>query len=497
MSRKRLLNTIFTVVSTSALIIAIVVALIYSQGNTITPTGLVGTGTIKINLSPRGDFMAYINGERKTVSSSDTIDNINEGEYLLRITQPEYSDWEQTVSVRAGLVSEVSVQLFPKELKFEQLSSTNINQVFFSPTKRFAYYTVTNSAIGSNQGIWRQTIVDSNIPLVSEAATKISNLTNSIKNAAENDKLTLLPSPDDNLLLVNNATANRFFLLETNRYNEPNTSTELKFDYPIASIDWLNNNSLLVQTQNLLLDYNISRNTSTLIALESDASDTTVPYSKSASSVVFIKNGNLFQYFEGRSKEIVLENISLPANTSTVYASENNDTDFIIRADQTLYFLDSTNSLLTSLGELEVVSIAPSNRRIIARNPDSDELLSITVLVSLARNVIEVQKRPIDLTSLENSSIVWANNSNYIIFQHSTDEENSLPTLSGADAFGRNSIELITLSNEALEALNTSFSFAIPADNSGLIVTLPDNFVTSNTGSARNNLYRIAFSVTN
>lgn len=485
-------SKIFAILSSVFLTVAIVVALIYSQGNTITTEGIVSTGTIKLSVSPNIDFSVDLDGDTKQVNSSNTLNNISEGEYLLRITHPEYTDWEQTVQVRPGLVTDVSVQLFPKEIDFEQLSSTNINQVFFSASNRFAYYTVTDSSIGSDLGIWRQTLLDSNIPLISESANKISNLTSTIKTAALDGELVLLPSPDDNSLLIFNPTSNKYYLLQTNTYTEPSTDTEITFDYPIANISWLNNNSLLIETDNILLDFNINQNESTIISYNADSDTTPTPFTKSSSSVVFIKEGLIYQYFDGRAEEVELESISLPKNIEAVYSSKNNDTDFIITAHNNLYFFDLSSSLITNLGDLEIISIAPSTRRLIAKDTSTGELYNITIIVSLARNVIEVQKSKVSVTESELETAEWANNSNYFIYSVTSENETSLY---GADAFGRNSMALLEMSSQVTGRLNSPLSFSIPSNNSGIVIVVPDNYVTSNSGTSRNNLYRIDFSV--
>lgn len=481
-SRKSLPRIVLGIFSTMVLTGGIIVALIYAQGNTITTTGIQATGTIKVNIAPDGEFAAFLNEEPKRVStSSNTLDNVTAGEYTLRISREGYNDWQQVVTVESGLVTDVSVQLFPAEFDFEQLTKTNVNQMFLGQSSRYAYYSVTDSPIGSNLGIWQQTLQQSNIPLISETPTKISNLPSSIKEIAANGELELIPSPNDSsaILIANN----RYFILATNTTNTLDETTELVLDYPILDISWLNNSNLMIHSTNMIVDYDVSDKTSKIIIFN-DTND--LIYTKTSSGIAFVRNNTLFTYLNDSLREVVLENISLPPQINAIYGSQINDNELILQTlSNNLYFLDTTNSLLTSLGNYEIVQLAPSARSLLVN--DGEKIVSINIKVSLVRNKIEIQKRNSEVTDFTNiSKLEWSPNSNFFVYQTKSDE---FSTLYSADAQGHNIVEILQLEN-----LNTDLQFAIPFDNSGVIVNLSDSLV-STTSDTRGNLYKLKFQI--
>jgi len=183
-------------VSTLIFVALVVVALIIARGNVLTTEGILATGSIRFNVTPSGNYEVFLNEQGQKISNN-SIASISPGNYELKITKTGYTSWQQSIVVHAGLVTDITVQLFPQELQLEQMSKTNIDKVFFSPTQHYVYYSITNYPLGTSVGIWKETLQQSNIPLIEERPLKITNITPAIESAVLGSKFKIKPSLDD------------------------------------------------------------------------------------------------------------------------------------------------------------------------------------------------------------------------------------------------------------------------------------------------------------
>jgi len=148
------LTTIFFVLAIAAsFITATVVIIIIAQGGKVTPKGIEHTGIIKLHLKPSNDIKVYVD-EKQVKVSNDRIENLTTGEYEIKIEKEGYSSWTKKINIEEGIVKDLFVTLFPKELKLEQITTTSIDNVFFSPDGSYLIYTVTKAESQQN-GIWK------------------------------------------------------------------------------------------------------------------------------------------------------------------------------------------------------------------------------------------------------------------------------------------------------------------------------------------------------
>lgn len=475
MKKQNLVRYLLILLTFVVLGLGTVLALILSRGNTITDQGIGSTGTIRLTVIPDTEFEVFLNEEKKTVSNLKTIDSVLPGEYELKIQHKGYSTWQQRVNVRAGLVTAISAQLFPESLNSEQLSKTNVAKAFFSTNRRHVYYSVVTSQLGGNIGIWRQPLVQSNIPLIEERAVKITNLTNTISEEVSKGNFEIISSLDDaKILLRVNGTA---YVLDADRYNEPSTTNQLQFTFTMDSIQWLEGSTkLLIRSGNLLLDYDLNRKSATVITYQPAAE---LRFAVANGTIIYVQGGSLFRYNGGTSTAVTLENIKLPTDISALYAGSSNVDNLVLKSGNSLHFLSIPESYIESLGEVALVSISPSGRNLITQK--GDIFSSIEITISAARNVVESVTRVTSLPSqVQPSTLTWDVSSTYFVFQTSGETK----ALYSADKLGTNINKLMDLNQ------NPAAVYTVLPDNTGIVIRLFDS-TTDGSADIQANLYKL------
>lgn len=456
MSKRRKLIGFF--LATSGIIIFWIIAIlavIIARGNAINEDGVQATGTIRLQVQPSNNITAYLDEQQKSLTNEQTIEGIIPGKYTLKITKTDYQTWQQKVEVNAGLVTDVSVQLFPAEIPLEQITQTNIKQTFYSNNGRYVYYSVVNSPLGSQVGIWRQTLERGLLPIIEEQPLKITNLTKEIQKPAQQGELKIVPSPDASRLLIK--TPEQYFILDAGRYNEPSEQNLLDLELPVEKVSWLeDSNNLLLQTENLHAEYHLDNGAITLINYGN------YPQAFLNNTLVTVKHQDLYRYQNRLQEKIQLENIELPKNISEIYGAKKRQDNLIIKNDGGLHFLNLQESLLTKIGDYRVISVSPNATHLIVK--EQDEIKGVDINISLLRNNVDITIYDTEIKNVDKDSIVWENAGNFFLFQKHQ-EENKLFT---ADHTGNNVNEI--LNNKSLTNLN----YGISADSSEIIVALQD-----------------------
>lgn len=461
------------------LLVGTFLALLLVRGNTFSLSGgITETGTIRLEISPTSNFVVFLDEQRQNVTSNNTVENVKPGEYTLKITKDQYTNWQQPVVVREGLVTDVSVRLFPESLKLTQITKSNISQATYSQSQRYSFFVVKDSPLGGNVGIWRQTLVKSNIPLIEEQPVKITNLTEPILNALNNNTLRMLPSNNADRLLLE--ISGSYYILDSNRYNEPTEANQLLLSYRVDDIKWLKDaNNLVIKSGNLLIDYEISSKKSTVITFQNDSAPV---YTVQQGTIIYYVNNKLYRYNNGTSQELELENVVLPANIRSIVGAETNDTNLLLLTESNTYFVYIPGSYLGDLGKYSLVSSSPTGRNLIVKD-SNNQFQSLQVDISLTRNTVEVDTKATALPAgLNVSSIKWDANSNFFVYR----ENDVTDKLYTADRRGNN-INLVLLS----ENMTEGSAYTITPDASSLVILLDDDTISET--ERRSNLYELNF----
>lgn len=452
------------------------VAILIARGNTISWNGVSSTGSIRLSINGGNSNSAvYLNEERKSIDSDNTLGSLTPGDYELKVSKSNYSTWEQKVTVKAGLITDVPVQLFPDTYQLEQLTTGNISYFTTSATRRYVYYIISDNTLNNNSGLWQQSIQQNAIPLIQEQPVKLSNLTDELKTALANNQFVIWPSANDSKLLI--STGTKLYVIDTGRYNEPDLTNILTISYPITHIEWLSDSSnILIISNNILLDYNLTSKISSIITY---VPGTDPIYAVTSNQVFFFENQKLYKYTPGSKSEITLQNIQIPTDITNIYAPSGNVQSLVLRSkDGIAYYLNTTNNYIAKLGEYQFLSVSPDGNHIFLT---ANEIVkSVQVVIRLTSNSVETT---IQDTTIKNTikpeSILWSAISNYVIYQYTDSPEK----LYSADSMGNNVTELNLPNAYAhLGYINTS-------DNLGLVMSLQDSL----NSDTRVNLYKLKF----
>lgn len=473
-TREQLFKTARFIISTIIFLVAVVVALILARGNVITTGGLVTTGTIRLSIYPTDGITVFLDEQQQRLNSNNVIENVAPGEYVLRVQKENYSEWQQKVSVQANLVSDVSIQLFPKELKLTAITNTNIDKVFYSKDHKYAYYTVINSPIGNSVGLWQASLEPSVISLIEEQPVKLSNFTAQTRQNITDNKFEVIPSIDNRKLVV--IDNGRYYILETGRLNEISPSNEIKFSYPIDEVKWLQSSSnLVIRSGNLLLDYDVNVKQTTLIYYDPDQ---TPVYTISQGNLIFSQDNALFDYANKTTTAIKVQNINIPSDIKQLVASDLTPQSVVIDSAEGVFFLNTNRSYITKLGDYDIVTFSPDGKTVILRK--NDDFVSFTIDISEVLDQVSISHVSTDLKkSILLDSITWAPNSRFIIFA-----QDGEPNILYASSPQGQNIQ------KALESASAGENAIIATNNIEIIARLFDD--NQSEGSDRHaNLYRL------
>lgn len=444
-------------------------ALMAARGNLFTPNGFQSTGTIRLLVNPDGSFAAFLDEQEKQITSNKTIENVLPGEYVLRIQKDGFNTWQQRVSVSQGIITDVSVQLFPLSVPISQVTTTGVENFSIGRSGKVLYYATENTPIGSNIGIWRLSLENGGLLPSNPSPVKITNLVPGLREAVASNTYQLIPSPNDSKLILVIPTG--VYLLDADRYNEPAIANKLAFTYTIDEIHWLNESTnLLIKSGNLLIDYDTDRKSATVITFQND----TAPiFTQASNTVYYVVNNRIYKYTAGTNQAVQLENIVLPENINYLDAGLL-DSSLVLHAGNTLYFLDITSSTLTTLGNYQLRSIAPSGKDLVVS--DGKDIYTVNINVSQVYGTVSVSQTKTEIKDQDAHLTVWAPNSVYFVYMDTVSKELKAGSRSGG------SLNILIEGSEA----NVQSNYRVSGDSSFILVQLEDS-----NNSGRSNVYKL------
>jgi len=113
-------------------------------------TGTIkGTGIISVTSIPSGAII-YLNGKLQTASGS-TINDLDPGNYHLKVTKEGFSSWEKEVTVQSEQVTLLNVTLFPSAPDLKPMTFSGISNPALSPDGQRIVYSVSAP---NKSGLW-------------------------------------------------------------------------------------------------------------------------------------------------------------------------------------------------------------------------------------------------------------------------------------------------------------------------------------------------------
>lgn len=457
------------------------IAIIISRGGTLTDSGLVlESGVVRIQTDPADLIANFYLNDKEIKLQDKRINGLLAGEYTIRIEAEGYSSWEKTIKVDSGIVLDISAKLYPVELALSQLTNTNIDRAFFSESGEYVYYTVTNSQFGSDIGIWRMRLAQSQFIFSpnQNQPEKISNLTPELKDLFSAGSYELIPSPDNNRLMIKDDNNTIFVLSIASNPSVSPTNLETTLGFPIDHAAWFNNSgSIVVRSGKLLVEYNLNNSITTLVTF---ANEDDLIYAANNFVVYVIRDNAIWQYQNSVLTPLKLENIQLPEQIDSIYTPTNSRRFLALKSGENYYYLDSEKSLLYKIDEpdLEYYAFSQDGRALLFKN--NDLLLAFSVREVIALNTIETKLINTELAIVKDKDIAkFVPQSSH--FLHYKNGDDHVITVTEKD--GSNQITL--LNNSGIK--NSDFGF----DSTGnrFIVLLQDE--SADIENASSNLYTI------
>lgn len=245
------------------------IAIILAQGrrfDTDEGLGFVQTSIIRLNSIPE-DVNVYIN-EKPAQITDNKIEFLDPGNVNVTVEKEGYTPWQKVVHLDPGIITDVNVQLFPNTLEFEAITALDVDQAIFSDDSQTVFYTILNSEVFTDNGIWRYRFTRSLLNLNEERPTKMVSFTEETLAILRKGTYTLKISKDNARAIIYSKEDKLLNVFDLNTSQLINVNASL-FNFP-EKIDWFrNSDSLIVLANNLLYEYEISSNQQTIITFGS------------------------------------------------------------------------------------------------------------------------------------------------------------------------------------------------------------------------------------
>lgn len=371
--------------------------------------GLVQTGSMRLNSEPAA-VKVLLNGEQRNLINR-IADGINPGTYRLSVSADGYLPWEKEVEIRAGLLEEVSVKLFPSELELRQVTSSDIQRVVFANSGDYAYYVVANGKTANENGIWRQRLVSGGLNIFTADNQKILDLSGELLASVKTGNYSLILSPDNQrLVLALPGATPVHYVLDAGGLNTTASLQTLEQSVPFSfqTVSWLGNaDRLLLGSGELLVDFNWRSRESRVVALRRGLSAQQYTVVRGNVYLVGADGASLDVYENGVVRTLKLVS-KLPTNiTSLTSGSLSEASLYLSTGSGELYYFHLVRDYLFNLGKVTLVTTSPDSRAAIVRNAEQN-LLSFGVHEQRALNVLEPKLGPINLTDYVSADISLA-----------------------------------------------------------------------------------------
>ena len=447
-----------------------------AQGKKVTPDGrIVDTAIIRLNTIPE-EVTAYIDGVRVS-QIENRIEGIEVGEITLRLEKDGHSSWEKTITLEAGKVKNVYAQLYPMDLNFEQITNTNVDKIFFSRNADNVFYTVVDSETDSQIGLWKYKITRNLLDFGSNEPERIATFDDELISFLKNSSYSIQIAGDSNYVLLLNQDNGISYIYNANRLNDLIKLNE-KLGYLGDKYFWFKNSeSLIIEKDNILFEYEVNSGRSNLI------------FFNPGQSPIFAVNGDTLYFYnqmEGIISEYVNRDIqsirlpkdfSIPKTINKMYTLAEFPEILLIESSEGLFYLDfSKNYSVLIDSEAVVEKIANDGKSVLYKK--NDEFITFNLEESFDAQVYRTQTTKLSVDNSMIESIYYSSNSTNLISLLVNDAGGIELWLMDSD--GQNSIKLVN--DETPIGLNSQ----ITVNGTALYILLDDSS-TSEESPTENN----------
>lgn len=449
-----------------------------------TSSYITQSGGIRINNDEYEDLVTASVDGIAVEMRENRIENLEPGEHTIILSLEGYNDWQSVEKVESGIIKDIYPFLFPNNPTLEsKLPFVNIDKVFFSKYDDFAYYVVSESSIGADNGIWKIQLKDMStiFNTVESEPIKILNIIPEIEEAIKNKDYTLLPSSDNKKIIFESPHSEHYIIDSENP--DPNPETEILvsledlFGYIPESYNWFKgSSSLVIKDKNLVSEFILSNEREIIITYNPAFEPT---YSVNGNSVIFFSNSDqlLYRYQDETRQVIKVENIILPTNIDSIIVDKDNGKFITFRSENKYYYLNTLESFLDEIEtDIEVISLSKDGMSLLYIKDEN--LYSYTVKEIKIKDEFETKNNLIlENYNKEIHSSKWNTRSSHILLlkKIKTEEDEPVQKLMIMDKYGENKLELIN--SEELKNNGRLFDtneFFMLSNNKELVVLSAD-----------------------
>ena len=415
---KKFLNTLLVIIVITLFISTAIIAIIYTQGGKITRSGIVETGSIRLEIQPE-DRENLIFLDNKPVKSDERlINNVTPGLHTIRIESDKFHSWEKEILISPSYVTNIQVKLFPLEPELSQLTQTNISKLFFSEDGSYAYYLVDDPLVEPNQrGLWRLRLEEQELFFRRNSdPERILTIDDTTLSYFTDPGIEVKIDYNNNKMLIINPNIQTVTIFDPTKSSTAekliNLNEQIGF-YP-SKIYWFNNNnSLIASNDEIIIEYNTVNQEKTIVAYIPD----TQP--------IYDTNGDVLYTYSPDNKNISLYQnqvariLQFPANfpldsigdlrlardgSSIIIKNESNYYYYQIEKKQ---FIEINNSGAIMDISFDGTSIIFNNNGQVVYSVIDKSLIDDTLMVQTTQSLINMDLKP---KFINNSNLIIINN---------------------------------------------------------------------------------------
>ena len=345
-------------------IIALTLFLLLIQGKSITPTGkIVERSALRVKSIPN-DTNIFINGERFN-KNGNLVSNVPIGKIILEIKKDGYTSWKREVKTERSRVKEIFAQLYPTKPQLQKIQSFKADKVVFSNNFDIAFFTVLNSNLSDEIGIWKQQIEKSSNSFDQPKPTLIYKFSDNEIDKLINNPYELLLSNDLNSLILNIKNQNIIKIDLLNNNKKIFLDKIIGF-FPDNTL-WLSNSSLLINNGNILYELDLNSLNTTLISYN-PSSDSIFCLNKKDGIVYWKDSFNKVYKYSSKNSLNIEEKYKTKLQFNeilSIYCSEQENI-LIIQDLNGTYYLNIELGFIEKIGsDINMISISNNGKNII------------------------------------------------------------------------------------------------------------------------------------
>lgn len=395
-----------------------IITIIYIQGNVINieEGGIVRTGSIRIE-SNVDNFQVFLNEEPATINDSQ-INSVTPGSYVVRVDKQDYTSYETIVDVNEGLISTINIQLFPTDIESLPVL-TDLSKVMFDSSNFQALF-ITQATSEKVQELKLKSFRNSVLSIVTSNETIVTSAGNEMFNLINNNFETIQFSPSGDFILIQDIEKLDWYSIPINRRVPAISGLNDYIIDPLIDIEkiqWLDNETVIIESDSVLTQVDIATNEKVLIATNQNPQSYFVD--TETSKVVYVQNGDIFVFEDNISELLELDSLDELYNEETVFESIAfaNENIIIPSSSEQSYYLHTNFDTFLELGEIEIRSISPSGNTIIAE--ENDLFIGIQITEQSVSDSIKITTNilPEELQELTLESLSWAQDGSFFIFK--------------------------------------------------------------------------------